>query len=123
MGCSFSVTKKQAAIPEPTAKYMVTRSHKRTLGHSSDEDFEDIPNNKAAQEARRNKPKKCSMQYSSVVVVVHQARNLLAKDSNGFSDPYVVVDFGDIIKTSHIVPKCLNPVWDAEFDFLIGHPM
>jgi hypothetical protein len=50
-----------------------------------------------------------------VVVTVHEARNLKASDTNGSSDPYVVVQFGEHDKrTTKVVKKNLNPLWHNE---------
>lgn len=51
-------------------------------------------------------------------IKIKQARNLLAADSGGTSDPYVRIHIGDDIKgglkTKH-VSKTLNPVWNETF--------
>ncbi|KAK3812731.1 MAG: phosphatidylserine decarboxylase-domain-containing protein [Linnemannia elongata] len=50
-------------------------------------------------------------------VHISKATNLAVKDMNGFSDPYVKVSIGGHKFTTKVVPKSLNPVWDASFDF------
>ncbi|GAA6054109.1 hypothetical protein NBRC10513_006125 [Rhodotorula toruloides] len=49
----------------------------------------------------------------TLVVRVHAGRDLVAKDKNGLSDPYLVIRFGPHRITSPVVPKTLNPVWGA----------
>jgi hypothetical protein len=49
----------------------------------------------------------------AVYVRVVSARNLIAADSNGSSDPYVRVFLGQRMKRTHIVANSLNPCWDA----------
>ena len=41
---------------------------------------------------------------------------------NGFSDPYVKLSIGAYKFTTEVVHKCLNPVWDASFDFELPAP-
>ncbi|KAF9280026.1 hypothetical protein BGZ68_007547 [Mortierella alpina] len=55
----------------------------------------------------------------SVVMRIHisKARDLAAKDLNGFSDPYVKVTVGGHKFTTKVIHKTLNPVWNAAFDF------
>ncbi|KAF8944289.1 hypothetical protein BGZ47_004430 [Haplosporangium gracile] len=50
-------------------------------------------------------------------VYISKATNLAVKDMNGFSDPYVKVSIGGHKFTTKVIPKSLNPVWDASFDF------
>jgi hypothetical protein len=42
---------------------------------------------------------------------VEQARNLSAADSNGSSDPYVVVRYGGTIAKTAVRPVTTNPIW------------
>ena len=52
---------------------------------------------------------------ATIEVDILEARDLIASDSNGFSDPYVVIDptagFTSGAKTP-IIKKTLNPVWN-----------
>ncbi|KAG0274874.1 hypothetical protein BGZ95_009395 [Linnemannia exigua] len=50
-------------------------------------------------------------------ICISKAANLAVKDMNGFSDPYVKVSIGGHKFTTKVVPKSLNPVWNATFDF------
>ncbi|KAF3331391.1 C2 and GRAM domain-containing protein [Carex littledalei] len=56
-----------------------------------------------------------------LVVQVIEARNLLAMDSNGLSDPYVKVQLGRQRAKTKVVKKSLNPIWDEEFSFRVGN--
>ena len=53
----------------------------------------------------------------SYVLRVHRAKDLVAKDSNGLSDPYFKVKYGNFSAKSEIVFKSLNPVWSETFVF------
>ena len=46
---------------------------------------------------------------------VVQGRNLVSKDFNGFSDPYVIISIKEQIFKSKIIKKTLNPQWEEEF--------
>jgi len=49
---------------------------------------------------------------------IYQAKDLLAADSNGASDPYLSVYFyGQESKTS-VIPQTLNPVWNEKIEFV-----
>jgi len=50
-----------------------------------------------------------------VLVTLSRAEDLAAKDSNGLSDPFVVLRVGKLSKyKSSVVAKSLNPIWDEE---------
>ncbi|OAY80137.1 C2 and GRAM domain-containing protein [Ananas comosus] len=51
---------------------------------------------------------------------VIEARNLPAIYLNGTSDPYVRLQLGKRRAKTTAVKKCLNPLWDEEFSFLVG---
>ncbi|KAI9223540.1 phosphatidylserine decarboxylase-domain-containing protein [Blastocladiella britannica] len=55
-------------------------------------------------------------------VQIFAARNLLAKDMNGSSDPFVVVELGKQSLKTQIVMKNLNPEWNEELDFELPMP-
>ncbi|KAL6973325.1 hypothetical protein U1Q18_027505 [Sarracenia purpurea var. burkii] len=57
-----------------------------------------------------------------LVVEVVGARDLLPKDGQGNSSPYVVVDFDGHKKRSSTVSKNLNPVWNETFEFEVHDP-
>ncbi|KAJ8365691.1 hypothetical protein SKAU_G00145220 [Synaphobranchus kaupii] len=62
----------------------------------------------------------CSFDRSFVYhlrVYVYQARNLLAKDKDSFSDPYAHVSFVHVSKTTEIMKSTLNPMWDQTLIF------
>lgn len=60
-------------------------------------------------------------QYSSVQTLLHirviQARNILAADANGKSDPYAIVSVRDSSRRTPIMRRTLNPVWNVQFEF------
>lgn len=56
-----------------------------------------------------------------LIIQVIEARNLLAMDSNGLSDPYVKVQLGRQRAKTKVVKKSLNPIWDEEFSFRVGN--
>eukprot|EP01128_Nolandella_sp_AFSM9_P006026 TRINITY_DN3028_c0_g1_i1.p1 TRINITY_DN3028_c0_g1~~TRINITY_DN3028_c0_g1_i1.p1 ORF type:complete len:1097 (+),score=269.14 TRINITY_DN3028_c0_g1_i1:55-3291(+) len=56
-----------------------------------------------------------------LVVRVMSGKNLVSRDANGLSDPYVILTLVDQKEKSNVVKKSLNPEWGAEFTFsLIG---
>ena len=46
--------------------------------------------------------------------------HLAAKDANGRSDPFVKLSIGKQLHKSSTKRETLNPVWDEEFDFVVG---
>ncbi|XP_037400131.1 myoferlin isoform X3 [Pygocentrus nattereri] len=50
-------------------------------------------------------------------VYVYQARNLIALDTDSFSDPYVHVSYLHMSNTTEIVKSTLNPTWDQTVIF------
>lgn len=57
-----------------------------------------------------------------LLVRVLEARNLAAKDLNGFSDPYVRVTVGKSKAKSATIYKNLNPVWNEELLLTVHDP-
>mmetsp|Transcript_30034 Transcript_30034/g.75582 ORF Transcript_30034/g.75582 Transcript_30034/m.75582 type:complete len:378 (-) Transcript_30034:26-1159(-) len=49
---------------------------------------------------------------NTLSVTVVSARDLLAKDKNGLSDPYVLLQLGKQQKKTRVVKKTLNPIFD-----------
>lgn len=50
-------------------------------------------------------------------VRVMEARGLAARDSNGFSDPFVRLQLGSTRTRTSVVYRNLNPSWNEEFVF------
>ncbi|XP_060204692.1 protein QUIRKY [Lycium barbarum] len=57
-----------------------------------------------------------------LVVEIFDARNLLPKDGQGSSSPYVVVDFDGQKKRTSTVHRNLNPEWNEGLEFIISDP-
>ncbi|XP_010933296.1 protein QUIRKY [Elaeis guineensis] len=57
-----------------------------------------------------------------LVVEVVDARDLLPKDGQGTSSPYVVVDFDGQRKRTRTVPRDLNPQWHEHLEFVVSDP-
>ena len=53
------------------------------------------------------------------MVRVLEAKNLLAIDSKGSSDPYVRLQLGKQKFKTKVMKKSLNPQWDEEFSFRV----
>ncbi|GAA6061065.1 hypothetical protein JCM10212_000108 [Sporobolomyces blumeae] len=71
-------------------------------------------NNAQQRRAALFKPlKEGDAPLGSLVIQVRAARNLVAKDRNGLSDPYVVIRYGSHRTTSPTAYKTLNPVWGS----------
>lgn len=55
--------------------------------------------------------------WDSVVnIVLIEARNLPAMDSNKLADPYVRFKLGNEKYKSKVISKCLNPLYNEQFD-------
>ncbi|KAF9978526.1 hypothetical protein BGZ73_001945 [Actinomortierella ambigua] len=50
-------------------------------------------------------------------IYIAQAKGLVSRDRNGFSDPYVKITIGGQRFTTHVIYKTLDPVWDAAYEF------
>ncbi|XP_057749904.1 synaptotagmin-4-like [Arachis stenosperma] len=59
-----------------------------------------------------------SSQKGWIELVVIEARDLIAADLRGTSDPFVRVDYGNLKKRTKVIPKTLNPQWNQTLDFL-----
>jgi len=56
-------------------------------------------------------------------VEVYEARDLLSKDFNGKSDPFVVLKLGRQKHQTSVIPKTLNPNWGGlTFEFEVDNP-
>jgi len=59
-----------------------------------------------------------------VFVDIFSGKDLKSMDSNGLSDPYVIVKLNNVqVYKTRVVPKSLNPVWNERFELLLppGH--
>ncbi|KAF9661590.1 hypothetical protein SADUNF_Sadunf19G0084600 [Salix dunnii] len=59
---------------------------------------------------------------AKLVVEVHDARDLMPKDGQGSSSPFVEVDFDEQRRRTQTKPKELNPVWNEKFSFNVKNP-
>ena len=59
-------------------------------------------------------------QEGSLRIELQRATNLKSADSNGLSDPYVVLSFLGKKFKSKVVPKSLNPHWNESFPLFNG---
>ncbi|KAJ3323599.1 hypothetical protein HDV06_001623 [Boothiomyces sp. JEL0866] len=60
------------------------------------------------------------MKPTHLKIRVISARDLLPKDRNGLSDPYVYLKLERKRFKTKVIPKTLNPTWDQEFIFEIN---
>ena len=54
-----------------------------------------------------------------LIISVIEAKALKAVDFGGTSDPYVVVDVGDMSKKTKYISKNLNPSWNEQFELCV----
>ncbi|PIN06786.1 Ca2+-dependent phospholipid-binding protein Synaptotagmin [Handroanthus impetiginosus] len=57
-----------------------------------------------------------------LIVEVIEARDLLPKDGQGSSSPYVVADFDGQKRRTSTVQRNLNPVWNEALEFIVSDP-
>ncbi|XVE54843.1 hypothetical protein DITRI_Ditri03aG0115000 [Diplodiscus trichospermus] len=57
-----------------------------------------------------------------VIVEVIDARDLLPKDGQGSSSPYVIADFDGQKKRTSTIYRDLNPVWNEALEFTLSDP-
>ncbi|XP_051137774.1 synaptotagmin-5-like isoform X2 [Andrographis paniculata] len=70
-----------------------------------------------AFKAEDNENSKASLANGWIEVVIIEARDLVAADLRGTSDPYVKVQYGNLKKNTKVVYKTLNPKWHQTLDF------
>lgn len=58
-----------------------------------------------------------------LLVHLHGATNLAAKDLWGTSDPYAILAIGPSAHRSATIPRSLNPVWDERMILFVRDPM
>jgi len=51
---------------------------------------------------------------------VVKGQNLAPKDRNGFSDPFVILSLGDYRFITEVIPKTLDPTWNATFEMSLS---
>lgn len=64
---------------------------------------------------RIQKQKRKKNEIGRLTVVIHSASDLAPRDSNGLSDPYVIVSFHKVERRTKTFPKNLNPNWSEKF--------
>eukprot|EP01018_Ginkgo_biloba_P000310 Gb_34981 [translate_table: standard] len=62
------------------------------------------------------------MTTRKVIVEVVDAHNLMPKDGEGSSSPFVMVNFDDQCKRTRTKHKDLNPVWNEKLEFTMSDP-
>eukprot|EP01130_Rhizamoeba_saxonica_P010423 TRINITY_DN4267_c0_g1_i1.p1 TRINITY_DN4267_c0_g1~~TRINITY_DN4267_c0_g1_i1.p1 ORF type:complete len:162 (+),score=28.41 TRINITY_DN4267_c0_g1_i1:49-534(+) len=55
-------------------------------------------------------------------IYIYRAKNLVAADKNGLSDPYVDIRCGGWRTKTRVIRKTLNPKWNTFVIFPIEHP-
>lgn len=53
----------------------------------------------------------------TIKVVVEEGRNLVAKDKDGNSDPYVLLQYGKTVRKTKTVRRNISPSWNQTFEF------
>ncbi|GBG74499.1 hypothetical protein CBR_g18909 [Chara braunii] len=123
-------TVKSSAAPKQPAKRSVGRSADRSVeAKASGGGGEKERGRKASRDiTERDKSKggfgsgqRVTMGVKLQVRVV-EARDLLGKDMNGFSDPYVRIQVGASKAKTTVVHKNLDPYWNEEFLFNVEDP-
>ncbi|KAK3160239.1 hypothetical protein QOZ80_1BG0056990 [Eleusine coracana subsp. coracana] len=70
------------------------------------------------------KSSSCKIEAGWIELVVIEARDLVAADLRGTSDPYVRVQYGNKKKRTKVVYKTLTPQWNQTFEFQeTGEPL
>ncbi|TPX69345.1 phosphatidylserine decarboxylase [Spizellomyces sp. 'palustris'] len=59
------------------------------------------------------------MKSLTLRVNVVEARNLMAKDRRGTSDPFVVIKLGGQSNKTSVIPRNLSPTWNEMFEFVL----
>ncbi|KAJ6814798.1 putative protein QUIRKY [Iris pallida] len=62
------------------------------------------------------------MSVRKLIVEVIDARDLIPKDGQGTSSPYVVLEFDGQRKRTRTKARDLNPQWNERFEFLVSDP-
>lgn len=63
----------------------------------------------------KKKKKRFQIKFSKKSYLVYQARELSAKDINGKSDPFCVIELDSTRLRTHTIYKTLDPVWNKSF--------
>jgi len=59
---------------------------------------------------------------NNLTVRIIGAKNLIAADKGGTSDPYVKLRVGTTTYKTKVIKKCLNPKWEETFRFKVANP-
>eukprot|EP00477_Mikrocytos_mackini_P000747 GAHX01000799.1.p1 GENE.GAHX01000799.1~~GAHX01000799.1.p1 ORF type:complete len:1565 (+),score=320.33 GAHX01000799.1:36-4730(+) len=111
-----SKTRKTAALMKFNVKYYEAIP----LEHLElDEDHQEDEHGKSKKKNKIEKPMFTSYQLR---VLLYQARNLPPCESNGLSDPYIVIKCGGKQMISPIISKSLYPDWFTTFAMVVDLP-